>query len=165
MKMENRKWKVLALALAVIAALFALGAATVRNVPAVWLIDNPTITIAGATADTTATPSTFAHEAHIQWTFGTLTGTYSTCTAQAKTTYDGTNYLTLGTAEAITVTSGTTNAWDIIQVPPTTAAAPSVVLSAASATAALAFGQQTKFTLACASYGTSAPVSLTTIYR
>lgn len=146
-------------------ALFLLGTARIGNFPMPYVVDNPTITIAGATADTTATPTTTEHEAHIVWTFRTVSGTYSSCTAQAKTTYDGTNFLTLGAAESITVTSNQVNAWDIIQVPPTTSAAPTIVLSTASATAALAFGQQTKFTFACSSYGTSAPATITAIYK
>lgn len=153
------------LAVAALAALFALGTVRTSIAPIPFVVDSPTITIGGATADTTATPTTAAHEAHIVWMFGTVSGTYSTCTAQAKTTYDGTNFLTLGAAESITVTSNQVNAWDIIQVPPTTSAAPTIVLSTASGIAALAFGQQVKFTFACSSYGTSAPVTITAIYR
>jgi len=64
------------------------GAASVRTVPGVFTVDTPTITIAGATADTTATPTTAAREAQINWTFGTVAGTYTTCTVQAKTSVD-----------------------------------------------------------------------------
>jgi hypothetical protein len=143
-----------------ILCLLSLAAANVRA-PVGFVVDSPTITIAGATANTTSTPTTHAHEAQIQWAFGTVSGTYSTCTVQAKTTYDGTNYLTLGSAASVTVTTGTINAWTIIAQLGTT----SVTTSAVSSTAALGFGQATMFTFACSSYGTSAPVTITVIYR
>jgi hypothetical protein len=147
--------------LAALTAFVALGAANVRG-PISFVTDNPAITIAGATADTAATGTSHAREAQIQWTFGTVAGTYTTCTAQAKTSYDGTNYLTLGSAVAVTVTTGTVNAWTIIEQVGTT----SVTTSAVSATAALGFGQLTKFTFACSgAYGTSAPVKVNVIYR
>jgi len=137
-------------------------AANVQQRPTGVVTDTPGITIASATADTTSTPTTSAREAQIQWTFGTVTGSYTTCTAQAKTTYDGTNYLTLGSAAALTVTTGTVNAWTILEQAPTT----SVTTSAVSSTAALGFGQRTKFTFACSgAYGTSAPVAVSVIYR
>jgi hypothetical protein len=124
--------------------------------------DTPAITIAGATADTTATPTTSAREAQIQWVFGTVTGSYSTCTVQAKTSYDGTNYLTLGTAASVTVSSNAVNAWTVIEQLGTT----SVTTSTVSSTAALGFGQLTKYTFACSGgYGTSAPVTVSVIYR
>ena len=124
--------------------------------------DTPTITIAGATATTTSTPTTTAHEAQIQWVFGTVTGTYTTCTAQAKTSYDGSTWLALGSAATLTVTTGTVNAWTILEQAPTT----SVTTSAVSSSAALGFGQATKFTFACSgAYGSSAPVAISVIYR
>jgi hypothetical protein len=126
------------------------------------VVDTPAVTIAGATADTTSTPTTTAHEAQIQWVFGTVSGSYTTCTAQAKTSYDGSTWLTLGSAVSVTVTTGTVNAWTIIEQAGTT----SVSTSAVSSTAALGFGQATKFTFACSGgYGTSAPVSVSVIYR
>jgi hypothetical protein len=126
------------------------------------ITDTPTITITTATADSAATPTTGAHQAHIQWKFGTVSGTYNTCTVQAYTSYDGTNYLTLGSAVSVTATTGTLNAWTILDQVGTT----SVTTSSASSTAALGFGQLTKFTFACSgSYGTSAPVTISTIYR
>ena len=126
------------------------------------IVDNPTITITTATADTTATPTTSAHEAQVFWSFGTVAGTYSTCTVQAKTSYDGSTWLTLGTAVTVTVTSSTNNAWTLIEQIGTT----SVTSSAVSSTAALGFGQLTKFTFGCSgTYGTSAPVTITAIYR
>ncbi len=124
--------------------------------------DSPAITIAGSTADTSATPSTAAREAHVLWAFGTVSGTYSTCTVQAKTSYDGTTYLTIGSAASVTVTSNAVNAWDIYQQAPV---ATGVTTTAVSSTAATAFGQLTKFTFACSSYGTSAPVTVSVIYR
>lgn len=129
--------------------------------PRAGTFDTPTISIAGATADTTATPSTAAREAQINWTFGTVSGTYSTCTVQAKTSIDGTNYLTLGSAASVTATSGTVNQWTLIEQLGTT----SVTTSAVSSAAALGFGQLTKFTFACTGYGTSAPVTVTVVYR
>jgi hypothetical protein len=135
--------------------------AKVNFQPWSWVSDTPAITIAGATATTTTTPTTGAREAQIQWTFGTVVGTYSTCTVQAKTTYDGVNFLTLGSAASVTVTSSTVNAWTVIEQLGTT----SVTTSAVSSTAALGFGQATEFTFACSSYGTSAPVTISVIYK
>jgi hypothetical protein len=126
------------------------------------VVDTPAITIAGATATTTATPTTSAHEAQILWNFGTVTGSYSGCTVQAETSYDGTNWLTLGSAVSVTVTSNTLNAWTIIEEFGTN----SVTTSAVSSTAALGFGQLTEFVFACTGgYGTRAPVSVSVIYR
>jgi len=136
--------------------------ANVQPRPVGVFTDTPAITIAGATATTTATPTTSAHEAQVQWTFGTVSGTYATCTVQAKTSYDGVNYLTLGSAASVTVTTGTVNAWTMIEQAGTTG----VTTSAVSSTAALGFGQLTEFTFACSgSYGTSAPVAVSVIYR
>ena len=142
---------------------YGAGAGTnVQPRPTGVVTDKPAITIAGATADTTSTPTTTAHEAQIQWTFGTVTGTYTTCTAQTKTSYDGSTWLTLGSAASLTVTTGAVNAWTILEQAPTT----SVTTSAVSSTAALGFGQATKFTFACSGgYGTSAPVTVSVIYR
>jgi hypothetical protein len=144
-------------------AAYGAGAGTnVQPRPTGAVTDTPAITIAGATADTTSTPTTTAHEAQIQWAFGTVTGTYTTCTAQAKTSYDGSTWLTLGSAVSLTVTTGAVNAWTILEQTPTT----SVTTSAVSSTAALGFGQATKFTFACSGgYGTSAPVSISVIYQ
>jgi len=124
--------------------------------------DTPAITIAGASADTAATPTTSAHEAQIQWSFGTVTGSYSTCTVQARTSYDGTSYLTLGAPASVTVASNAVNAWTVIEQLGTT----SVTTSSISSTAALGFGKLTKYTFACSGgYGTSAPVAVSVIYR
>jgi hypothetical protein len=142
---------------------YGAGAGTnVQPRPTGVVVDTPAITIAGGTATTTSTPTTAAHEAQIQWTFGTVVGSYGTCTVQAKTSYDGVNYLTLGSAVSVTATTGTVNAWTIIEQLGTT----SVTTSSASATAALGFGQATEFVFACSGgYGTSAPVSIAVIYR
>jgi hypothetical protein len=155
-------------AAAIIAAalgLAALAGPTGTNVqprPVGVVTDTPAITIGGATADTTATPTTSAREAQIQWTFGTVTGSYSSCTVQAKTSYDGTNYLTLGTAASLTVSSNTVNAWTVIEQ----LGATSVTTSSVSSTAAVGFGLLTKYTFACSGgYGTSAPVTVSVIYR
>ena len=141
---------------------YAAPSANVQPRPTGVIVDTPAIAIASATTDTTATPTTSAHEAQIQWTFGTVTGSYSTCTVQAKTSYDGTNYLTLGAASSVTVSSNAVNAWTIIEQLGTT----SVTTSSVSSTAALGFGQLTKYTFACSGgYGTSAPVTVSVIYR
>jgi hypothetical protein len=124
-------------------------------------VANPTITIAGTTADTATAPTTNQHEAQILWAFGTVSGTYSTCTVQTKTSFDGSNWLTLGSAATVTATSNTLNAWTILAQAPTT----SVTTSSVSSTAALGFGQISKFTFACSGYGTSAPATITVIYR
>jgi len=134
---------------------------SVQPRPTGVIVDTPAITIAGATATTTATPTSSAHEAQILWNFGTVSGTYSTCTVQAQTSYDGTNYLTLGSAASVTVTSNTLNAWTVIEQLGTT----SVTTSSVSSTAALSFGQLTRWAFSCSSYGTSAPVSVSVIYR
>lgn len=138
----------------------ALAAAN-RIVASGAIVDSPSITIAGATADTTATPTTTAREAQIQWAFGTVAGSYGTCTVQAKTSYNGSTWLTLGSAASVTVATSTVNAWTILEQAPTT----SVTTSSVSSSAALGFGMITKFTFACSSYGTAAPVSISVIYR
>ncbi len=152
---------ILAWALLVVLVVFGV-AATHITPPFSALIDAPTITITTATADTTETTTTGAERAEIQWKFGTVDGTYTTCTVQAKTTYDGTNYLTLGNAASVTVTTGASNAWTLIAQQGTT----TVTTSAVSATAALGFGRMTKYTFGCSgAYGTSAPVTISTIYQ
>jgi len=130
-------------------------------IPVVFVVDTPAITIAGASGNTASTPTSFAHEAQVNWTFGTVSGTYSTCTVQAQTSIDGTNYLTLGSAASVTVTSNTVNQWTVIEQLGTT----SVTTSAVSSAAALGFGQLTRWAFSCSSYGTSAPVTVTVIYR
>ena len=124
--------------------------------------DQPTITITTATADTTATPSTTTREAMVQFKFSTVVGSYGTCTVQAKTTYDGPNYLALGGAVTVTVSTGTVNAWTLIEQLGTTG----VTTSSASSSVALGFGLLTKYTFACSGgYGTSAPVTISVVYR
>lgn len=135
--------------------------AQTRTAPVGALIATPTISIAAATADTTPVSSTTAHEAQIFFNFGTVSGSYTTCTVQAKTSYDGSTYLTLGSAATVTATSNTANAWTVIEQLGTT----SVTTSSVSSTVALGFGQLTKFTFACSGYGVSAPVTVTVIFR
>ncbi len=139
----------------------AAPAANVQARPVGAVTDTPAIAITNATATTSATPTTSAHEAQIQWTFGTVSGTYSSCTVQAKTSYDGTNYLTLGSPVTVTATTGTVNAWTLIEQ----LGASSVTSSTASSTAALGFGQATAFSFSCSSYGTAAAVNISVIYR
>ena len=139
----------------------ALAAANViyRSGP---VVDSPTITIAGATVTSSSTPTTSGREAHVIWVFGTVSGTYTSCTAQAQTAPDGATFLNLGGTAALTVTSGAVNAWDIYQQAPVTTG---VTVTAPSSTAATGFGQLTNFKFACTGYGTSAPVTITVIYR
>jgi hypothetical protein len=134
-----------------------------HRVPAFgYLLDNPALAIAGATATTNPTPTAGTTTAHLAWVFGTVSGTYTTCTVQAKTSFDGANWLNLGSAAAVTVTSNAINAWDIYQQAPVTTG---VTTTAVSNSVALGFGQLTKFTFACTGYGTSAPVAITAIYK
>lgn len=132
------------------------------NTPPHVTYSQPAITIAGGTADTLPSTSVIAREAHVFWQFGTVVGTYTFCTVQAKTTYDGTNYLTLGSAVSVTATTGTGTAWSLFAQNGTTG----VTTSTPSTTVALSFGVKTKFTFACSgAYGTSAPVTVSVIYR
>lgn len=160
METQKSKFALAAMLLSAFCLLMFLGASNTPIRPGV-VVDSPAITIAGATADTAATSTTPSHEAQIQWRFGTVSGSYGTCTVQAKTSYDGTNYLTLGSAASVTATTGTLNAWTILAQGPAT----SVTTSSVSSSVALGFGQLTKFTFACSSYGTSAPVTVSVIYR
>ena len=127
-----------------------------------YILDNPILTIAGATVTTTPTSTTGSTTAHLTWVFGTVSGTYSTCTVQAKTSFDGVTWLNLGTAASLTVTSNAVNAWDIYQQAPVTTG---VTTTTVSNTVAAGFGQMSEYTFACAAYGTSAPVTITTIYK
>lgn len=126
------------------------------------ILDSPVLTIAGATATTNPTSTTGATTVHVAWNFGTVAGTYTGCTVQAKTSYDGVNWLTLGSAASITVGSSAVNTWDIYQQAPVTTG---VTTTTVSGSAAAGIGLQTKYTFACSSYGTSAPVIITAIYK
>ncbi len=133
-----------------------------RFPPFGYILDNPAVSLGGATATTGATATSGATTAHVSWVFGTVSGTYSTCTVQAKTSYDGTNYLNLGSAASVTVTTGAINTWDIYQQASVTTG---VTTTAPSSTAAVGFGQLTKYTFACSgTYGTTAPTTVTVIY-
>jgi hypothetical protein len=155
------KWRLTSVVL-VLGALFALCGANVSRPPFMFVVDNPTITISGASATTTASTTSAAREAQIQWVFGTVVGTYSTCTIQLQTSYDGgTTWLTLGGAASVTVASNAVNAWTVVEQLGNT----SVTTSTPSAAAALGFGQVTRGAFSCTSYGTSAPVAITVIYR
>jgi len=127
-----------------------------------YILDNPVLTIAGATVTTSPTTTAGATTVHLSWVFGTVTGTYTGCTVQAKTSFDGVNWLTLGSATAVTATSNTVNAWDIYQQAPVTTG---VTSTSASSTVAAGFGLSSKYTFACTGYGTSAPVTITAIYK
>ena len=120
----------------------------------------PTVTILTVTVDTQAFPTSGAKSIGVQFKFGTVVGTYTTCTAQAKTSFDGgATYLTIGSAAAVVATSTTVNAWTVLAQLGTT----SVTTTAVSATVALSFGNVSKFTFACSAYGTSAPVTVSTM--
>ena len=127
-----------------------------------YILDNPILTIADATVTTSPTPTIGATTAHVIWVFGTVTGTYTGCTVQAKTSFDGANWLNLGSAASLTVTSNTVNAWDIYQQAPVTTG---VTTTTVSSTAAAGFGQWNEYIFACSAYGTSAPVTITAIYH
>lgn len=127
-----------------------------------YILDNPLLSIAGASITTNPTSTTGVTTAHVTWVFGAVSGTYSGCTVQAKTSFDGVNFLTLGSAAAVTVTANTVNAWDIYQQAPVTTG---VTTTTASSSVAAGFGQWSEYTFACSTYGSSAPVTITVIYK
>ncbi len=127
-----------------------------------YILDNPIVSIAGATTTTSPTSTTGASTAHVTWVFGTVSGTYTTCTVQAKTSFDGVNFLNLGSAAAVSVSTNAVNAWDIYQQAPVTTG---VTTTTVSSSAAAGFGQWSEYTFACSAYGTSAPVTITAIYK
>ncbi len=138
--------------------------------PSNGIIDSPSITIAGAAATSASSPTTGTASARVIWAFGTVSGTYTGCTAQAQTSYDGTSFINLGGAAPLTVTSSTINAWGIYELPLTAsvqfpADTSGIAVTPVSTNVATSFGQSTRFSFACASYGTSAPVTITVIYR
>lgn len=133
--------------------IFSSGAFGQARIPPAVITATPTITITTATADTTTTPTTGAHALLVQWKFGMVAGSYGTCTVQAKTSVDGTNFLTFGPATSVTVTSNNTATWSLNESTPTTA----------SSTASTALGLNTKFTFNCSSFGTSAPVTISVV--
>src|SRR5208283_5155413 len=45
-----------------------------------YILDNPLLTIAGASISTSPTSTTGAGTAHVTWVFGTVSGTYTGCT-------------------------------------------------------------------------------------
>ncbi len=159
-----------------IAALLTLLAASSRWLPQVnadpysshrfpafgYILDNPYLTIAGAGTATNPTSTSGVSTAHVTWVFGTVSGTYTGCTVQAKTSFDGATFLNLGGAAAITVSSNAVNAWDIYQQAPVSTG---VTTTTVSSTAAAGFGQLTEYAFACSAYGTSAPVTITGIYK
>ena len=127
-----------------------------------YILDNPLLTIAGAGIPTNPTSTTGSTTAHVTWVFGTVSGTYTGCTVQAKTSFDGVNFLNLGGAASVTVSTNAVNAWDIYQQAPVTTG---VTTTAVSSSAAAGFGQLSEYTFACSAYGTSAPVTITAIYK
>jgi hypothetical protein len=127
-----------------------------------YILDNPLLTIVGATMTTNPTSTTGATTAHLTWVFGTVAGTYSTCSVQGKTSFDGVNWLNLGSAASVTVATNAVNAWDIYQQAPVTTG---VTTTTVSSSAAAGFGQLSEYTFACTGYGSSAPVAITAIYK
>lgn len=127
-----------------------------------YILDNPSLSIAGASISTNPTSTTGATAAHVTWDFGPVFGTYSGCTVQAKTSFDGVNFLALGGAAAVTVTSGAVNAWDIYQQAPVSTG---VTITTPSSSVAAGFGQWSEYTFACSAYGMGAPVAITVIYK
>ena len=127
-----------------------------------YILDNPILTIAGASISTTPTSTSGASTAHVAWVFGTVAGAYTGCTVQARTSFDGINFLTLGSAASVTVSSNAVNAWDLYQQAPVSTG---VTTTTVSSTAAAGFGQLSEYTFACSGYGTSAPVTITAIYK
>ena len=127
-----------------------------------YIIDNPTLTIAGASITTIPTSATGSATVHLAWVFGTVSGTYTGCTVQAKTSFDGINWLNLGSAASVTVASNSVNAWDIYQQAPVPTG---VTTTTVSSSAAAGFGQLNEYTFARSAYGTSAPVTITAIYK
>ena len=127
-----------------------------------YILDNPTLSIAGSGITTSPTSTTGASSARVAWVFGTVTGSYTGCTVQTKTSIDGTRYLALGTPVAVNVATNAVNAWDIYQQAPV---ATGVTTTAVSSSSAAGFGQLSTFVFACSSYGTAAPVAITAIYK
>jgi hypothetical protein len=127
-----------------------------------YILDNPILTIAGASTTTNPTSTTGSTTAHITWVFGTVAGTYSSCTVQARTSFDGVNFLNLGSAASVTVATNAVNAWDIYQQAAVTTG---VTTTTVSNSVAAGFGQWSEYTFACSAYGTSAPVTITAIYK
>lgn len=127
-----------------------------------------TMAIAGATITTPDTISIGAYRAHMVWEFGTVSGTYTTCTVQAVTTYDGNRFLKLGAATPVTVSTGQYNVWSIYGQAPDTIVTTTAIQTGTDPTAltTTGFGQNTRYIFACSgAYGTSAPVTISTIYK
>lgn len=127
-----------------------------------YILDNPVLAIANASITTNPTSTTGAASAHVTWVFGAVTGTYTSCTVQAKTSFDGVTFLNLGTAAAISAASSTVNAWDLYQQAPVTTG---VTTTTVSSTVAAGFGQWSEYVFNCSAYGASAPVMITAIYK
>lgn len=144
----------LALLVLALAATPLLAQTTQTAIPLSVIRDVPTITITNAANNTTPTNTDGQHEALIQFKFGTVVGSYNTCTIQAYSAANGIDYLPLGSTKPITVTTGTLNQWTLTEPPSTTP----------STSAAAGFGQKTYYRFACSSYGTSAPVTVNVTY-
>lgn len=127
-----------------------------------YILDNPTVTIAGAGVTTSVTSVSGVASAQLSWSFGTVGGSYSGCTVQANTSVDGVNWYTLGSAVSVSVSTNAVNAWTILAQGPTSSG---VTTTTPSGSAATGFGEQISYTLACSGYGTRAPVTIKAIYK
>jgi hypothetical protein len=117
------------------------------------LTSTPAITIGAGTADSADFPTTGMHQLDVELDLGTVTGSYTTCTMQAKTLLNGT-YYTIGSAASVTIASNTHPMW-LVQAP---------LATTVSTSSANDFGGRTKFTFACSgAYGTSIAAPVITV--
>ena len=147
-----------------------------RVSPVGAVIDNPVVSISNGATVTSSTPTSGTSTARVAWNFGAVQGAYSGCTAQAQTSYDGTNFVNLGAAAPLVVASNTLNAWAIFELPLTAAVVNPADTSGIAVTAVSSgtvpgnfvgssVGALTRFSFSCASYGSSAPVTISVSYR
>jgi hypothetical protein len=130
-----------------------------------YIEDSPTfssVTINGTAATTGATPTSGVARAHISFYFYGTVGTYSGCSVQAQTAYDGINFVNLGSAQSVTVSSGAVNVWDIQAQ---AASSSGVTVTTPSSSAATSFGQLTQYKISCTTYGTDTYATVKVIYQ
>jgi hypothetical protein len=112
---------------------------------------HPAMTITTGIADTVPFTTNAASRLNVEFDFGTVAGSYTTCTVQAYTTINGTSYLTIGTARSVTVSTSGIQAW----------AVDAGTSASVSSTASQSFGTLSFLELVCSGgYGTSAPVTV-----
>lgn len=147
-----------------------------RVSPVGAVIDNPTLAIGSGAGATTSTPTSGTSTVRVVWNFGAVQGAYSGCTAQAQTSYDGANFVNLGAAAPLVVASNTLNEWAIFELPLTAQVVNPTDTSGVAVTpvssgtvpgtfAGSSIGELTRFSFSCASYGVSAPVTISVVYR